>query len=170
MKTLSEIKEQIKILETEAYKLKTKAARQKRYAKARELRREAWSMLHEQCKNYGTMSVKATVKHFNPRDEHFLVETPYGNMWLSPCSDELTKSWYSHTCCIEYTQGQTIVVEIDTEVNMDGLFLQLIPKHHRGGRVNETQYAELCKRDDLAFFKYPNSNGVTGLFKQVVNS
>jgi hypothetical protein len=63
------------------------------------------------------------------------------------------------------------VIEIDTEVNHDNLFLQVIPKKMHGGRVNEARYAELCKRDNLAFFKYPKSDGVTGLFatKAVAN-
>lgn len=163
MRDLKTLKELIKAETTRAYNLKTKQAKAKAWAKVRALRDEACEILYS-IPREGTQSVKAIVKTFRPGDNHFLVETVFGHMWVSPTADVLTKSWCSHTCCIEYTIGQEIVLEFDVEVNTDKLFREIIPGHISGGRVNETQYAELCKRDDLAFFKYPNSNGVTGLF------
>ncbi len=165
MSRLSELKDLIKAESSRAYKLKTRRAKQRAWDKVKALRREALdTILYPMSVKHGPQSIKATVRTFHAGDEHFLIDTPYGSMWVSPASDVATKSWYPHTCCIEYTVGQEVVVEIEYEVNYDGLFLQILPGHIYGGRVNETQYAELCKRDDLAFFKYPNSSGVTGLF------
>lgn len=164
MKSLNQLKEEIKALKSKGYRLKTTRARRKAFEAARELEREALNILYTAAENVGPQSMRATVKHTNHGDEHFLVDTPYGSMWLSPTADVLSKSWYNHTCCIEYTKGQTITFEFRTEVNHDGLFLEIVLGKVTGGRINEEQYATLCKRDDLAFFKYPNSNGVTGLF------
>ena len=167
MRALDEIKELIEVETRRADKLKTKKAKIKAWDKVRGLEREACTILYGAVKKYAPQSMKAVVKHFRPGDDHFLVETPYGSMWVSPTGDVLSKSWYPHTCCIEYTVGQEIVLEFHTEVNLDKLFLEIIPGKMYGGRVNETQYTELDKRDDLAFFKHSNSDGVTGLFKQI---
>lgn len=163
MSRVSELRDEAKALRTKGYSFKTKKARMRAFEQASEIEREAWTLLHDQLRTFGPHSVKATVKHFRPRDEHFLVETPYGSMWCSPTGDELTKSWYPHTCCIEYTEGQEIILEINPEVNHDGLFISLVPGRMYGGRVNETQYAELCQQNNLAFFKYPNGS-MSGLF------
>ena len=167
MRTLTEIKAQIEIETKKTYKFKTKKARQKGWDRVKALRREALdNILYPAVKLHGPSSIKAIVRTFHSGDDHFLVETPYGNMWVSPVADVLTKSWYPHTCCIEYSVGQEIIIEIKTEVNHDELFLEIIPGKMYGGRVNETQYAELDKRTDLAFFKHSDSDGVTGLFAQ----
>jgi len=155
---------QIKEAKAKASSLKTKKAKEKAWTVIRDLEHQVFIKLHDQCDKYRTMSVKATVKSFHEGDDHMLVSTPYGNLWISPCNDVLTKSWYPHTCCITYTVGQEIVLEIDTEVNSERLFLELIPKTIYGGIVDEKRYEELCKQPNLAFFKYPNSDGVTGLF------
>lgn len=166
MRTLTELKELIKIESTKAYNFKTKQARTKAWARVRALSDEACMILYKQASKYGPQSMRGTVKTFNSGNDEFLVETPYGSMWVSPANDILTKSWYSHTCCIEYTVGQQVIIEFTTEVDTDKYSLRIIPGHISGGTVNETQYAELCKRDDLAFFKYPGKSGVTGLFAQ----
>jgi hypothetical protein len=160
---LQELKHLIEIERSRAYKLKTKKAQEKAWTKIRDLEREALDILFVKVKRYQKHSIKGIVKHFRAKDEHFLVETIFGSMWLTPTADESSKSWYPSTCCIEYTEGQEIIIEIDTEVNMDKLFLELIPKRTYGGKVNEEQYAELCKRGNLAFFKYPDGH-MSGLF------
>ncbi len=161
--TIQELKDQAEQLRTKARGLKTKKAKSKAYDSAGELESQAWFKLCDERAKYGEFSFKAVISHSRSGDEHFLAETPYGSMWLSPTSDILSKSWYAHTCCIEYTKGQTIVVNAKIEVNNDRLSLEVIPGEISGGSVNETQYSELCKRDNLAFFKYPT--GMTGLFK-----
>lgn len=160
---IQDLKMQIEAERSRGYKLKTKKAKEKSWAKVRELKREALNILFEDVKQYEKHSIKGIVKRFHARDDHFLVETSYGSMWLSPTGDENSKSWYASTCCIEYVEGQEIIIEIDTEVNTEKLFLQLIPKRTYGGKVNEEQYAELCKRGNLAFFKYPDGH-MSGLF------
>lgn len=150
-----------------AHSLKTNKARVKAFSKAREIKWRIVGMLRaELAEENNPETIVATVLHARPTDEHLLVDTKFGKMWVSPTGDELAKSWYAHTCCIEYTKGQTIEIDVTFEVNTERLFIQVVPGKMRGGTVNETQYAELCKRDNLAFFKYPNSTGVTGLFAQ----
>ena len=146
-----------------ARSLKTKKAQNKAYAMAREIEHEVFIKLCDERDLYGQFSFKATVKSFHPHDEHYLVETPYGSMWLSPTADILSKSWYSHTCCIEYTVGQTIIVNATIDVNIERLSLEIIPGKVTGGTLNIKQYEELCNNENLAFFKYPT--GMTGLFK-----
>jgi len=166
--TLQDIKDRIKLLRKEAYSLKTKAAKQKRWNAVRELERLALDILYSEAAKYGPQSIKVTVKRDYKAGEYadyFFVDSCFGVMRLSATGDVESKSWYAHTCCMDYDKGMELVLEIDTEVNHDTLSLNIIPKKHRGGRVNGAMYAELCQRDDLAFFKYPNSSGVTGLFK-----
>jgi len=164
MRNIAELKELIQTEISRAYKLKTKKAKERAYEVIHNLKREALDQLYTASEKYGPQSMRATVLTFRSGDDHFLVSTPYGNMWVSPTGDVLSKSWYAHTCCIEYAVGQELVLEFKTEVNSDKLFLEIIPGKMTGGTVNETQYAELCKRDNLAFFKYPGADGVTGLF------
>ena len=82
----------------------------------------------------------------------------------SPTSDVVSKSWYGFTCCVNYVKGQEVIVEFEVDVDSDRLVLIAVPRRVFGGTLDEAKYAELCKRDNLAFFKYPGSNGVTGLF------
>jgi len=165
---IQELKQLAEQARTNARSLKTKKAQQKAYDKAREFEREAFIKLCNERDLYGQFSFKATVKHFRPGSDEYLVETPYGSMWLSPTSDVLSKSWYAHTCCIEYVIGQTIHVEATIDVNHDRLELNIIPGKVSGGTLNTEQYTELCKNDNLAFFKYPI--GMTGLFSQKKSS
>lgn len=164
----SQLKEALEVAKSKARSLKTKKAQAKAWAKVREIEHEILfgeGGLYEQAKPYAVHSVKGTVRRFYAGCEDVLVDTTeYGSMWVSICSDVLTKSWYPHTSCIEFTEGQEVVLEITIEVNSDRLCLNAVPGHISGGKVNEEQYAELCKNTNLAFFKYPNSNGVTGLF------
>jgi len=160
-----DLRTQLEAAQKRAYSLKTKKAQTKAFLVVRELRDQILNGLYEQSNKYAKHSVKATVRVAYSGDDS-LFDTEYGSFWISPANDELTKSWYEHTSCIEYTEGQSVVIEFDVEVDSDRLCIYRIPKRVYGGRVNEAQYAELCKRDDLAFFKYPNSTGVTGLFKQ----
>jgi hypothetical protein len=160
---IQELKDQAAVYRTKAGILKTKEAQRKAYKKAREYEREAFIKLCDERDKYGKFSFRATVSHFMSGSENYLVETPYGSMWFSPTQDVLSKSWYPQTCCIEYTKGQTIYVEGTIKVNSDRLKLEILPGKVSGGVINETQYSELCKNENLAFFKYPT--GMSGLFK-----
>jgi hypothetical protein len=159
---IKELKTLAEQYRAKARSLKTKKAQQKAYDKAREFEREAFIKLCDERDLYGQFSFKGTVRSVWSGDDGLVVETPYGTMFLSPANDVLSKSWYAETSCIEYIVGQTVYVEATVEVNHDKLVLNIIPGHITGGTVNETQYAELCQRDNLAFFKYPT--GMSGLF------
>lgn len=118
---LEQAKQALQAAKDRAYAFKTKKAQDKAWLVVKELRRQILDELYIRAQAYARASMKATVRHFTPRDDHYLVETSVGNMWLSPANDELTKSWYSHTCCVEYTKGQTIVLEYDVEVDTERL-------------------------------------------------
>lgn len=163
MSVLEELKEQIKSETRRAYGLKTKKAQAKAWSRVRNLRLEAFALLRDECSRYGAHSIRATVRRFTPRDDNYMVDTPYGTMWLDPSSDVLSKSWYAGTCCIEYDKGQQITLEVTFEVDHQALCIYVVPGHVTGGRVNQEQYAELDKRTDLAFFKH-STGGMTGLF------
>jgi len=165
MSRVSKLREEAKALRIKGYNLRTKKAKQKAFDEASKIKREALELLYVQLETFSSHSIKATVKDFTPKSEYFLVETPYGLMWLSPTNDVFSKSWYATTCCIEYAVGQEIIVEIKPEVNQEGLFIELLPVRIYGGQVNEIQYAELDKRTNLAFFKH-SSGGMTGLFSK----
>jgi hypothetical protein len=164
MSSLNTLKEQIAAVRTKARSLKTKAAQQKQYTKARELEHQALMLLFAARDSYAVHSVKGTVRWSHAGQDNFAVSTPYGTLHPSPTSDVLSKSWYGQTCCVEYTEGQQVILEIKVDVDMERLCLEVIPSRVIGGTLNATQYAELDKRTDLAFFKHSNSTGVTGLF------
>jgi hypothetical protein len=171
VKNLTELRADLDAAKTRARSLKTKKAREKAWNVAREIEREIFLRLCDMRDTYAVQSVKGTVTRDTwAGDDYIPVETCFGLLWLSPTTDEQSKSWYPGTCCIEYSKGQTLIIEIETDVNHSGLFLELVPRLSRGGTLNEEKYAELCKRDDLAFFKYPGADGVTGLFKHGVES
>ena len=165
MRSLNEIRAQIETETSRAYHLKTKPAKLKAYDKIRALRAEALEILYHQAAKFGPQAMRCVVKTFNKYDERFLVDTPHGLMWLSPTSDVVSKSWYEHTCCVKYTIGQEIILDFTTEVNDDKLRLEIITGQITGGVIDEAQFAEMDKRDDLAFFKHTGSDGVCGLFK-----
>lgn len=155
---------EIKAARTRAYGLKTKKAQVKAWARVRELERELLTHLYAARDTFHTHSVRGTVLSAHAGDDYMIVRTPYGALHPCPTSDVLSKSWYAHTCCVEYTVGQEVILEIEVDVNSEYLTLELIPKRIYGGTLNAAQYAELDKRTDLAFFKHSNSDGVTGLF------
>lgn len=157
------LKDSLKVAETRARSLKTKKAQAKAWEAYREIKREIFRLLCDERNKFARHSVKGIVKTFSAGNDHFLVETPYGSMWVSPTGDALTKSWYAHTCCIEYTVGQEIIIEIEIDLADDGMRLGSFPKRIHGGTVNESQYGELCKKGNLAFFKYPEGH-MSGLF------
>lgn len=160
------LREQIADAIAKARRFKTKTARLKAWAKVNELRSQLFLQLCDARDKVARHSIKGIVLAATPGDEHFLVRTTeYGNMWISTASDEISKSWYPHTCCVEYSKGQTVIIECESDVSMrgDDAFLEIVPKRIHGGTLNQTQYEELCKRGNLAFFKYPDGS-MSGLF------
>lgn len=161
--TFQELKQAIRAESIRARGLKTKKAQQRAWDKVRSLEREVLGMLYEARSKYAPYSIKATVQYFHDGDDHILTRTADGeSCWISPTSDEVSKSWYGSTCCVSYSKGQDVVIEIEVDVDSDRLCLIHVPRRVRGGTLNEAKYAELCKRTDLAFFKYPS--GMSGLF------
>lgn len=158
-----DLREEIKLAETKARNLKTKKAQSKAWDKVRELEHKLFIELCDLRDTYSTFSFKATVISDNKHSmaDDIMVKSPFGTLHLSPTNDVESKSWYPQTCCVEYTNNQTVIVEVTVDV-VD-LKLQLFPKQLIGGTLNTSKYEELCKKDDLAFFKYPT--GMTGLFK-----
>ena len=106
MNDIELLKQDMRIAESKARSLKTKKAQEKAWTRVRELEHSIFIKLCNERDLYGEFSFKGTVKSFSGGDE-FLIETPYGHIWLSPTSDVLSKSWYSHTCCVEYTEALT---------------------------------------------------------------
>lgn len=166
---MDELREQISLAEQRARSLKTKKAQQRAWDKVRELKRELFKHLTERRDKYATFSVKGTVIADNSHcmAEHFGVDTPNGIFWISPTCDVLSKSWYASTCCIEYVKGQEVIIEMDVDINWQSTADRLCayPKRVYGGLLNEEKYAELCKRGNLAFFKYLDGH-MSGLFAQ----
>ena len=161
------LREDLKAAKDRAYSLKTKKAKEKAWTKVREIKRQILIGLYAEREQFAVFSVKGTVVVDNSHcmAEHIGIETSYGLFWVSPANDILSKSWYASTCCVEYQEGQQVIVELEADVNSERLGLFLYPKRVYGGTLNETKYAELCKRDNLAFFKYPElKGGMTGLF------
>jgi hypothetical protein len=158
------LKEQISAAKTKARTLKTRKAQDKAWKTVQELEHQALTILYAQRDAFRTHSVKAKVRWFHACDDYVSLFTPYGTQYGSPTSDVVSKSWYGSACCVEYTEGQEVIVELEVEVDSERLCLQVIPKRIYGGKLNEVQYAELCKNPNLAFFKYPGTDEVTGLF------
>lgn len=160
------LKLKLEAAETRARSLKTKTAREKAWNVVREISREILDILYAERDAFCTHSVRGEVIVDNSHcmSDYIMVRTPYGILHASPTSDVLSKSWYAHTCCVEYIKGQQVTLEIEVDVQHDKLRLAVYPKRIHGGTLNTAKYAELDKRTDLAFFKHSNSDGVTGLF------
>jgi hypothetical protein len=162
---LNTLKLEIETAKARARSLKTRRARDKAWNVVRDLRGKALELLYAARDQYATHSVKGVVRWFHEGDDCVSIRTAeYGTLWANPTSDAVSKSWYAGTCCVQYAKDQAVVLEIEIDIDSDRLCLQVIPRRVHGGTLDEARYAELCKRDDLAFFKYPGSNGVTGLF------
>lgn len=172
---MNNLRLEIKALETKYYSLKTKVAKSKVQAKIDVLELELFHLVHDQvdAQNaiYSTKKVKALVKYDSKNDDCVFVYIPEFNQTchVSICNDINSKSWYSHLSCIEYTKDQEVELDIVFDASRDykqNLVCSWSAKKIYGGIVNETQYNELCNDGNkYAFFKYPNSNGVTGLFE-----
>lgn len=163
MRTIESLKEELSTLAKRARSLKTKKAQSKAWDAVRAVDREIFLMLCEQRNKYATYSLRGTVERFTDGDRDVFVRMSDGSTsWISPTSDAVSKSWYEHTCCVSYIDGQQVVVEFEIDVDGDRHCLTRTPRRVHGGTLNEQKYAELCKRTDLAFFKYPT--GTSGLF------
>lgn len=165
MTTFNELKEAIELEKSRFYSLKTKKAKEKSRQRIRDLRTKALlEHLYPARDAYATHSVRGTVIDSTGRGDEIAMKTEeYGLLWISPCNDILSKSWYPNTCCVEYSRGQSVVIECDIDVDSDRLCLIVVPKRIYGGTLNEERYNELCKQDNLAFFKYPDGH-MSGLF------
>lgn len=164
--TTAELRLEIELAKQVAYKRKTKAAQVRAWDKVRHLERQLLDIMYAARDKYATFSFKATVIADNKHvmSEHIGVKDVSGKVfWISPCNDILSKSWYASTCCVEYTEGQEVIVEAEVDVCRDSLKLILVPKRLYGGTLNQTKYEELCKKGNLAFFKYPDGR-MSGLF------
>lgn len=84
-----------------------------------------------------------------------------GFVYFDACNDESSKSWYNEPCCVEFTKDQKISVKIKFEISHDSIVV--VTEKLKGGTLNQVKYDELSKRPNLAFFRYPNSAGVTSL-------
>lgn len=159
---LTELQEQIILTKTKLYNLKTKKAINKARNTLNKLENEAMDILYNASKAYNEFSIKGTVIYSDYEEAY--VNTVYGRLNVSLTCDVNSKSWYPQTCCISYNDGQSVIVECRAEVDTDRLKLIIVPKRVYGGTVDESRYQDLCKQDNLAFFKYPNGT-MSGLFK-----
>lgn len=159
---LTELQEQIILTKTKLYNLKTKKAIEKAKDTLNKLQSQALDMLYDAASAYHEFSIKGTVL-YSGSDKVYL-DTVYGRLNVSLTCDVNSKSWYPQTCCVSYENGQSVIIECQVEINTDCFELVVVPKRVYGGTVDENHYQELCKQDNLAFFKYPNGT-MSGLFK-----
>jgi hypothetical protein len=150
-----------------AKSFKTKAAKTKAWDKVRALVNLSYDEVRPTAESYNGQVAEFTVTSVFS-DSIQCYNEKFGSYNVSTCNDILSKSWYPETSCIEYVKGQVISTTLLAEVTKHfkheyqvvGITLTKIV----GGVVNESKYAELCKNKSLAFFKYPGSEGVSGLF------
>ena len=162
MKSISELKEDYTELKKKLYSLKTKKAIEKCRAEMDDIRHGAWLQVVEQCKNYTNCMVKCSVRYFGKRDGELILDTPYGKVFTNACNDVLSKSWYGHTCCVEYAVDQVVYMELDFKAG--DFNIEVVAGKVTGGILNTAKYNELCNDGNkYAFFKYPDADGVTGL-------
>jgi hypothetical protein len=162
MKSVNELKAEYETLKRKLFTLKTKKAREKCRDKMEDILQESYLQVYEQCKQYTTCSVKCVVKYVD-RDGELILDTPYGKVFTNSCNDDLSKSWYGTTCCVEYDIDQVVYLEVDFQAN--DFSIGVVAKKITGGTLNEEKYKKLCNDGNkYAFFKYPDSDDVTGLF------
>lgn len=167
MRTLDQIKCEIKTLESKHFK--TKVARQKNWDKIRHLKREAYPILEKQLEELRSMyseKQELTVTYID-RDWIFAENSNFKGDF-KPSHDVNSASWYNETCCIEYTEGQKIKANIIFEIDLDQLKIVYYFKKIEGGILNKEKYLKLRDGDQkLAFFKYNLLDGdssISGLF------
>lgn len=160
MSSITELKQKIKDARTKAYSLKTKKAKDKQFLIIRELTRLLNEALLEAIEPYLGARHKATVL-MNGTD--VLAKSEFGTIQLYAINDVKSKSWYDTTCCVSFKEGDVVTFEIMHPHATDGQ-LHWIAGKIEGGHFDQQKYDELCKRDDLAFFKKPDGSR-SGLFK-----
>lgn len=147
---------------TRLYTLKTKKAIANCRELIADLERCLYGWVTQELDRYGNMSVIAMATHDS--SDSVLVKTPIGNVWLDACNDIESKSWYNHTSCISYKEGDIVKIEMAPEVCEKTWRVVYRTVKHNGGTLDLEKYDRLCKDDKLAFFKYPT--GMSGLFVQ----
>jgi hypothetical protein len=161
---MKQLIEQIKTLNSKLYTLKTKKAVQNTQDKIRDLETQLFPLLEQELNKFQAKTIEGTVLWFDVSGD-VSVSTEYGDMFLSNCSDVEAKSWYPETCCITYQKGQSIKIDVHFEIDFDRYCIKIVSGKTYGGTVDLNEYDRLSQNPDLAFFKYPGSTGVTGLFK-----
>jgi len=159
---MRDYKSEIRVLEKKLGTLKTKKAIEKIFDKLNLLLREFRIHLMDMADQFGTKTLKGIVESYNKNRGTLRIDLgEWGIVYADNCNDILSKSWYNETCCIDYTDGQEVTVIVEAEAGTDSWYLSV--KRIQGGTLNQNQYAELCDRGGLAFFKYPDGT-MSGLF------
>lgn len=163
MKIRSDLTNKIKTLEAKVSTLKTKKAIEKCHDKIHSLRLQLHDVLYAEI---GALNHVWDGWHdaqvcYSTESEGMAKIDGLGFVYFNACNDENSKSWYNETCCIEFIKGQKISVKIKFDISHDSIVI--VTEKLKGGTLNQKKYQELSKKPNLAFFRYPNSAGVTGL-------
>ena len=158
------IKESIETESKRFYSLKTNAAKTKSRAKIVALKVQAAELLDKHVNSISGTITKGKVILVDNRDGDLWIETEeFGRVYASITCSVDSKSWYATTCCVEFERGMEVEFILEASVNFDKSCINLVAKAIKGGRFNAERYAELCQKDNLAFFKYPDGH-MSGLF------
>jgi hypothetical protein len=160
---LTELINEVKLLERKAYSLKTKQARQKVWDKIRELENQAYPLLQDIADQYNDKPMSGTVIYVDNQRGHGLIEIPELNIKLDfhSCNATNTCTWFPETCCVEFTEGQTVSFILKADVG--DLQVDLSISKIDGGYQNLERFNELNKNNDLSFVVLKDKE--TGLFK-----
>lgn len=172
---IQSIRTNIAELNKKAYSLKTKKAQAKIYDKIHLLERELFVLLSEvaEQKNNELSGRKMTgiVKRDSKSSEDsvfvYIAELNQ-SIFIDKCTDIASKSWHSNLSCLEYKENQEVELTIEYSVTRDFKRNEIVIwdiKSLSGGIVDMVEYNRLCNNTQkYSFFKYPNQNGVSGLF------
>jgi len=160
MSKIQELQKMRKEVTSKIYTLKSKKSQKKQRDILRDITIELDAALLEGITPYLKQRHEATVL-MDGAD--VIAKSEFGTINLHATNDVLSKSWYESTCCIEFKKGDVVTFEITCLTIIEGR-VHWIPGKIEGGHLDHQKYKELCKQDNLAFFKKPDGY-MTGLFK-----
>jgi len=160
MEILKTLKQKHNDLKTKLYKTKTKKAISKLQDAMSTVEHSIEDIYRDLARPWENKRVTGVVLYSGTE---VMVKTELGTILVNACSDIQSKSWYNETCCVSFEKGSTIEFTLKiNDITYRGV--DIGGADISGGVFDAEQYEKLCKNKNLAFFKYPNSDGVTGLF------
>lgn len=152
---------EIKILKQKLFKTKTKKAQLKIVNQINDLERECYSYFADIADQLDGQHCTGSIRCIDNDQGTGLVTWNDKIVWLNACNAVNACTWFDHTCCVEFNEGQEVQFILRCEPDIDGITFYATKV--QGGYQNLEKFNELNKNKDLAFVCLKGQE--SGLFK-----